>query len=447
MEGPNEIKTRQHYEANYWLDKELPIFIEFMETGSSFPNFAEYAGLKIFGNYSRINAKKSVAINFRKKYGCSQLNYTLFPEFSNLTFFKSFILRNNGENFKNDYIRDRLASSISEGLNVDYQRGRFVLVYYNNRYFGIHDMRERSNEHYFETHYNISPQNIDILKADNSVSAGSPTDYQKLFEWLKKNPLNNEKNYEYIATQIDINNFINYTLIEIYSNNRDWPGNNLKKWRTVNPKSQWKWFLYDLDWGFGSPNDQDGNNIFEFVTNDNGPNWPNGPRHTLLLRQLLENENFFAAFINRMVVLLHKNFDSSKVGKKIDHMMSEINDEIARDQKRWKLSSSRMDNQLAIIKKFAKDRPQTIYKELQDYFKLGELKPITISASGKGTVSIHDIELDSLPITIPFFKGIPINISAIPKADGAWNHWNDGDSKKTRTIYPETDLNLIAIFK
>ena len=97
--------------------------------------------------------------------------------------FKVFLLRNNGSNFGNDYIRDRLASSVSEGLGVDYQRGRFAVVYYNGEYYGIHSIRERSTEYYFETHYGMDPDEIDLLKADNFVSAGSAVDFVAMLNW------------------------------------------------------------------------------------------------------------------------------------------------------------------------------------------------------------------------------------------------------------------------
>ena len=194
MEGPNAEAKEPHHGANYWLDKEIPIFIELVETGASSPAFAKHAGLKIFGNFSRMNAKKSVSIIFREKYGDKRLYYKLFPDHPNLNIFKSFILRNNGQNFHNDYIRDRLSSSISEGLGVDYQLGRFVIVYYNNVYYGILDLRERSNEYYFETHYGMNHNNINMLKANNSVTAGSSDEYISLINWLKKHSLENDDN-------------------------------------------------------------------------------------------------------------------------------------------------------------------------------------------------------------------------------------------------------------
>ena len=447
MEGNFAQSKEPHYGANYWLDKEIPVKVELMEPGMNAPAFAKSAGLKIFGNYSRQNAKKSVAITFREKYGDKRLNYSLFPEFPELNKFKVFILRNNGSNFGNDYIRDRLASSISEGLGVDYQRGRFAVVYYNGEYYGIHSIRERSTEYYFETHYGLNPDDIDLLKADNSVSAGTAVDYVALMDWLESNHLDIGENYAYVESQIDIDNFINYMQTEIYANNRDWPGNNLKKWRSSNPKTKWKWFLYDMDFGMGNGYSAYKNNIFEFAAAEDGESWPNGPEYTLLFRRLLENSGFRTAFVNRMAVLLQMNFSSARVLARIERMMSEINSEIPRDQKRWKLSSSKMNRQLEEIKVFAQERPGVVYDELREYFELGSPIALSLSVSGPGVINVHGLKIDSYPLTVNFFEGTPVQISAEPTAGGIWAGWSDGVMEQTRFVNPGETERLTAIFK
>ena len=447
MEGNYAQEKEPHYGANYWLDKEIPVTVELLELGTSRPVFEKQAGLKIFGNFSRQNDKKSVVITFREKYGDKRLKYPLFPEFPELKSFKAFILRNNGSNYENDYIRDRLASSLSEGLGVDYQRGRFAIVYYNGEYFGIHDLRERSNEYYFETHYGIDPDAIDLLKTDNIVTAGSSVDYVALMNWLETHHLDNEENYSYIASQIDVDNFINYIQTELYANNRDWPANNIKKWRSTSPNTKWKWFLYDMDFGMGNDYSDYTNNIFEFATAEDGEGWPNGPEHTLLLRRMLENEGFKTAFVNRMAVLLQINFESSRVLARIEKMMAEIEAEIPRDQKRWGLSKSRMANQLNMIKDFAKERPNVVYNELREYFKLGVATQMTLSANGPGTIAVHGLKLDVPTLTIPFFAGTPVTVTAEASANGTWAGWNDGITEQTRTVLPGEIATLIANFK
>ncbi len=449
MEGPDAQASNPHFGANYWQDKEVPAFVEFMEAGMKQPAFAENAGIKIFGNYSRANPKKSVAITFREKYGENRLKYPLFPEFPDLKKFKVFILRNNGSNFGHDYIRDMLTGSISEGLGVDYQRGRASVVYYNGEYYGIHNIRERSTEYYFETHYGFDPEHIDLLKADNSASNGSPVEYQNLMNWLEDHSLSSEENYAYVSSQIDVDNFMNYIHLETFVNNRDWPSNNLKKWRTNNPKTPWKWFVYDTDFGFGNSFSEFSNNIFEFATNDEGDpsGWPNGPNSTLLLRRLLENQKFRSAFVNRMMTLLSTNFSSARTVARINTLMSAIASEIPKDQKRWKLNASRMERELEKMISFAETRPKIITAELREFFDLEEETKVNLSVIGKGDILIHGLPVGQYPVDVNFFKGLKVEISAAPRNGYVWAGWSDGVQEQNRVISPSEITSITAYFK
>lgn len=446
MEGPNAEAKEPHYGANYWLDKEIPVFVELVEPEASAPGFAKYAGLKISGRYSRTRAKKSVAITFREIYGDKRLYYKLFPEFSNLYRFKSFVLRNFGNSFGLDYIRDRLASSLSEGLNVDYQRGRYAVVYYNSNYFGIHDLRERSNEHYFETHYNISHKNINLIKADYTVSSGSSEAYTSLMNWLKNNSLENENNFAHIDSQLDIENYTNYIQTEIITNNWDWPGYNVKIWNSSAPPTLWKWYLYDLDQTFGVEKKQAPNNIFQYFS-EGDILYTNTPKHTILFNSLLQNKAFKTSFINRMATLLQTNYESSKILSQIDKMMHEIKEEIPRDQKRWSLNSQKMDKELNTIKEFVKRRPQKIIDDLHDYFKLGAPISTKLSVQGEGTILVHNLPLSKKNTSIIFFSNHPVTISAKPQNNSFWQGWSDGNKNQTRTIYPNKRKELTAIFE
>lgn len=447
MEGPNAQAADPHYGANYWLDKELPVFVELMEPQIKTPVFSENAGLQIFGNYSRMQKKKSVAIVFREKYGSKRLNYPLFPDFPELQKFKWFVLRNNGGNYGTNYIQDRLASSLSEGLGVDYQHGRAAIVFYNGEYYGIHNIREKSNEYYFETHYGYDPEEIDLLKADNAATSGSAVDYMALANWLESHHLDSEENYAYLSSLIDVDNFLNYVHTEVFVNNRDWPGNNLKKWRCNNPSTPWRWFLYDLDFGFGNSHSEYTNNIFEFISEENGESWPNGPEYTLLLRRLMENESFKASFINRMTALLSMNFALKRVKARIEMMMSEYDSEMARDQKRWGLSASHMRNGLNTLLSFAESRKSVLMNELVEFFDLGETVPVTLSSSGNGRVLVHGLPLDEKNMTIEFFAGQKIVLTAQPVNGGVFMGWNDGDISPMRVISPENVDSLMALFK
>ncbi len=445
-EGPNANAAEPHYGANYWLDKTIPAEIAFFEPGTSTSAFESPAGYEIFGNYSRANEKKSFALKFRKKYGNSKLNYRIFPDYPNLETFKDIVFRNNGGNFYQDYIRDRLSSSITKGLGVDYQKGRFAVVFYNGEYFGIHSIRERSNENYFATNYGFDANAIDLLKSDNSASAGSSADFEALENYVQSNDIKNSEVYEYVASQMDIDNFINYMQTEMFVANQDWPGNNLKKWRSTSPQTKWKWFLYDLDWGFANGHSQYSDiDMFHFVTDSTASGYPNGAEYTVLFRNLLKNPGFKNRFINRFATLVKTKFSADSVLRKIDLMMQEIDAEIPRDQARWNHNASYMESSLSTIREFAKERPAKVISEMKDFFGLGEIQEVSVAASGCGSVSVDGISVRSA--TIPLFAEVPVTIKAEDGAGCTFASWNDGEISAERIIIPQQGNSYIAVFK
>ncbi|MCR5379039.1 MAG: CotH kinase family protein [Fibrobacter sp.] len=452
--------------ANYWSNRELPVYVELFEPGSPrTPAFGIMGDFKVTGQYSRAKEKKSFSVTVREEYGAKRLKYPLFPSNPELKKFKAFSVRNFGNNFGSDYLRDRIGSAMTDGLGVDYQRGRYVIVYYNGKYYGIHDLRERNNEYYYETKYGYDPNDIDLLATTSSgtdeASAGSATDYKAMLDWLQTNELSSDANYQKIADQVDVDNYMNYMQAEMFVNNGDWPHNNMKKWRVARQKSKWKWFLYDLDFGFGvSYNTQNGN-VFSYVTNANGTNgmgmgmgqWGGQQSsgsispHTILMIRLLGNEGFKKAFINRYCVLLSMNFAPARLLKMIEELQSQVQPEMARDLEFWGLDASSISNNLEKIKSFAQTRQQTIVSEMQTYFNLGETVPVTLSVQGSGHILVHNLELDANSLQVNFFRDVPVTVTAVATSGGVFSGWSDGVTDAMRTFNPGEVTTLTASFR
>lgn len=450
--------------ANFWSNRELPVYVELFEPGSpKTPAFGVMGDYKISGQYSRAKEKKSFSVTLREEYGDKRLKYPLFPDYPELKKFKAFSLRNFGNNSGDDYVRDRIGTSMTEGLGVDYQRGRYVVVYYNGKYYGVHDLRERNNEYYYETKYGLDASDIDLIDANNDASAGSATDYKAMIEWLQSNELTSDANYQKIADQIDVDNYMNYMQAEMFVNNGDWPHNNMKKWRIASQKSKWKWFLYDVDFGFGAGYNTQNGNVFSYVTNPNGTNGmgmgmmpgmggqqqTSGSisEHTILMIRLLQNEGFKNAFINRFCVLLSMNFSADRLVKRIDELQSQVQAEVARDAEFWNYDAASMSSNLEKIKSFAQTRQQTIMSEMQQYFSLGETASVTLSAQGSGKIAVHNLPLDQSSMTVNFYSGVPVTVTAVPNTGAVFSGWSDGVADITRTINPGEITTLTATFK
>ena len=450
--------------ANFWSNRELPVYVELFEPGSpKTPAFGVMGDYKISGQYSRAKEKKSFSVTLREEYGDKRLKYPLFPDYPELKKFKAFSLRNFGNNSGDDYVRDRIGTSMTEGLGVDYQRGRYVVVYYNGKYYGVHDLRERNNEYYYETKYGLDASDIDLIDAQNEAGAGSATDYKAMIEWLQSNELTSDANYQKIADQIDVDNYMNYMQAEMFVNNGDWPHNNMKKWRIASQKSKWKWFLYDVDFGFGAGYNTQNSNVFSYVTNANGTNGMGMgmmpgmggqqqtrgsiSEHTILMIRLLQNEGFKNAFINRFCVLLSMNFSADRLVKRIDELQSQVQAEVARDAEFWNYDAASMSSNLEKIKSFAQTRQQTIMSEMQQYFSLGETASVTLSAQGSGKIAVHNLPLDQSSMTVNFYSGVPVTVTAVPNTGAVFSGWSDGVADITRTINPGEITTLTATFK
>ena len=476
MTGNNAAMMDPKKGANFWSNRELPVYVEMLEPGKpKTPAFGIMGDYKISGQYSRAKQKKSFSVTMREEYGDKRLKYTLFPDYPELKKFKAFSLRNFGNNSGDDYVRDRLGTSMTEGLGVDYQRGRYVIVYYNGKYYGIHDLRERNNEYYYETKYGYDPNDIDLVatttSGTNEASTGSAADYKSMIDWLKSNDLKSDANYKKVADQIDVDNFINYMQAEMFLNNSDWPHNNLKKWRVASQKTKWKWFLYDTDFGFGvSYNTQTGN-VFSYVTNPNGTQGMGGfnmggmgdwggmgggqqqstngsvSEHTILISRLFGNEGFKNAFINRFSVLLAMNFSAERLLKRINDLQSQVEPEMTRDQQFWNYTASSMSNNLETVKNFAQSRQAAIREQMESYFTLGSSVEMTLSSQGSGTILVDGLALDQSSMKVKFYTGIPVTLTAQATSGAVFTGWSDGVTDVTRKVNPGEVTSITAVFR
>ena len=173
-------------------EAEYPVHVEFFEKGSASvkKDWQIDAGISLTGNYSRTYEKKPVAIKMKKEYQDGRLKYSLFSTRPEDNKFKGFNLRNGGNRYVGDFVADPAMTSVVEGSTVDYQRSRQVVVFYNGVYKGIHDLRERLNEHFVETNHGIDSKEVDMIKqVKDSVTAngGTADSYINMLKFIGDN--------------------------------------------------------------------------------------------------------------------------------------------------------------------------------------------------------------------------------------------------------------------
>lgn len=468
--------------SGLYEDVEFPVHVEYFEKGSSTAKatWEIEAGISMMGNYSRLERKKSVAIVMREEYQDGWLHYSLFDtRKSENDKYKAFNLRNNGNRFVSDYFADALGGAILEGSGVDYQRSRQVVVYYNGKYFGIHDMRERFNKNYVESNYGIDASTVNMVKhltEKVTASNGTTDDYIALLDYAAANDFSGENNdkYEYIKTMMDVGNFADYMAAEIYIHNGDWPNNNVRAWRT--PDQTWKFMVYDLDhgfvWGWNVDGFGEGTNMFKWVKQGGRPA---GKCHTdsdkdftgdkahcfhVLYNRLIKNPDFKRLFINHSAVML-KNYLNRDVVEKVRAKMAGSIDEAEAErdlkengQKDRGYGSFTVSN--SNLTDWAEARDREILEQYRSEFDLGDMAEVTISSS-KGAVLMEGMKLPGSTSTSTnykgkFFKDIQMELTAVPSGGSVFDGWSgcepvEGKPETTCRVTIKDGVTVTAKFK
>ena len=461
---------------------ELPVHVEFYEKGRSSKGKAWEAdgGISLMGGWSRMERKKSVAIVMREEFGGTWLKYPLFETRKGVNDkYKGFNLRNNGNRFVSDYFADAVGGAILEGSGVDYQRSRQVVVFYNGKYYGIHDMRERFNKNFVETNYGYDASSVTFLKhlgIKVEASNGTPDEYLAMLEYAAAHDFATDNDaYTYMTQLMDMGNFANYMLAEMYVHNGDWPNNNVRVWKS--PESPlWKFMVYDLDHGFdwewGVSGFSDGTNMFKWVK-QGGRGDSDAKCHTsstkdftgnkahcfhVLYTKLIENPNFKRLFLNHAAVMLQSYLNAENVRAKAKFLAGMLNSEdVARDmdveaykERRGQYPHS-FDAYGERLGPWAEERDGKFLSEIQEEFGVGSMTSVSITANGKGSIVMDGMTLPSANYKAKFFAGNAMVLTAVPEAGSIFGGWTGCEpvagTPETCVATVAEGLSITASFK
>ena len=337
--GNNASTSYPYKGANFWKDVEVPISFEFYEDGELGLNFT--AGMKIFGGWSRGEAQKSVAIYLRKQYGLQEITYPFFED--NINTFSKFILRSGGQDFGYLKIKDAfLQESLDGEMDIDKQDYRPVVVYFNGKYYGIYNIREKTDKSYVKNHYGYDETEIDFIEKNSGVTAGSIDEYNKLLNYVKNTDMTTDEAYQYVDSQVDLQELANYWVVETYFDQFD--PMNIKFYKPKDGK--WRWILFDLDQTFFSWSYKTIKWDLPFDPYAHGNNYY---LNTSLMSNLIKNPKFREMYIETFAKHLNTTFKPDRMNQILDRMVDEIKNEMPYHIDRWykesiQVSSYTLDN-------------------------------------------------------------------------------------------------------
>ena len=369
----NKINSGNYHKRG--KDFERKVYFQYFNTAGKL-DFELNIGMRIHGGITRRNPQKSLKFYARKKYGEVRINLPFLAEKG----VKRFILESMKESGGGQaLIEDIVAQEIVKEIGLEQQNFQAVTVFINGEYWGLHNIRDRMDEHYLAYKFNMPKDSFDIMDGnparDYEEIYGSNADYIALLDFVKVNSLSINKNYVHIASQIDLANFIDYYSVEIFFANNDWPIHNIKIWRKK--KGKWRFLLYDLDGGFTSSSRDHTLDMFSRLSNNEDcGSCANSPDATLLFRNLMKNEEFRKRFENRYKEIIQQYMRPERTLAIVDSIAKIYKPNMQKHINRWGYPSSLKHNWERDIEKnikeFLRNRENVTLLNLNNYLQKNE---------------------------------------------------------------------------
>ena len=416
--------TYQSGKKNYEFDWRRPTNIEFFFEPEQESQINQLCETRIMGGATRGNKMKSLAVYANKRFGAKRLDYEFFPDQRpGITDFKSIALRNAGNDFDGLYQRDAIIQcNTAKHVDIDYQAWRPAIVYINGQYTGMLNIRERSNEDNIYTNYE-GLEDLDMFENWGELKEGTWDNYNAFKAFYTEHGHTLAEYEQWMDTM----EFLNLMLVNLFYNNRDFPGNNIVMWRPTEEGGRWRWIMKDTDFGLGLYGVSASFNTIKWIYDPNydpGTNWANQYDHTRLFRRLMEDSDFKREFIDRAAIYMGDWLNSRGTFAVWNPMYDMIKYEYPYHRelvnKWWPNYTEEMNN----ARNWIANRPSYFYKYLAEYYHLGTPLPLTVNKSmdenqrGEIEILMNGVKLSEAFFDGKFFKDRRMTITGSSLKDG-----------------------------
>ena len=398
-------------------------------------DFSVTCGIRLHGGHGRLaekNPKHSLRLVFKKEYGEKTLKYPLFGE-EEPNKFDQLVLRchfgNSWQHWmesnrqKAQYTRDIWARRIQRKMGWTSVNALYVHVFLNGMYWGLYNIAERVDDQYGKDHLGGKKEDIDVIKIEEEGGNHIEASEGDLEAWenMVETAANAYDDAYYYRLQgkdaegnpdpsqealLDIDNFIDYMLINQYAGNTDWDHHNWYAIRRKGEESQgFRFLCWDSELILDNPHEN-------VLTKNNGKESPTG-----IFNHLLENKDFTKRYMARAKELLA---DDGMLGAKSteevwDSLYNNISTALYAEAARW--GDYRRD-----VHPY--QTPGTLYTVDETYMternRLHEqyfpYRSSTVLSMIENTLDIDDFE--------PLAEWIPLTASFFHKWDGTGKNAN-----------------------
>jgi hypothetical protein len=385
--------------------------------------------------------------------GGDPMLYPVIPDRGFRNQYSDFYMRNGSNQFLTLPYKDAAqVKMMCAETNSYYSAFRPASVYINGQYFGLYELREKWNKEKFIIEDNATEETIELL----SLSAyfgyvlraveGDVDNY-----WNDLNALNalDPASPDYIeeADQyFDMKYYTDYIIGETWMGNTDWPGNNIKIYRSDATDNRWRFCTIDLELSLQPNGWTDCNTDVLAQVIGIGEGNP----FVSTFNRSIQNPAYRNFFVNRYADILNTAYQTDRLLAVEQNFYDQMVDEMPNEYARWadpnnvEGSMQGFADNHQIFRDELECRNTVIRDQIQNNFQLTDQINVTLNVfpEGAGTIQINTIIPESLPWTGIYFNGIPVTMTAIANPGYVFGSWSSENILTSPFTNSELTINI-----
>ena len=276
--GPNGIYTNA---TSRGVAYERAASVELIHPNGA-RGFQEDCGLRIQGGAFRnhgLTKKHSFRLLFKGIYGATKLRFPLFGPGAPDRFDTVTLRATANDGYQWDavggrglYVRDPFVRQTVLDMRQVSSHDTFVHLYLNGIYWGLYNPCERVDHAFSATYYGGDKEHWDSI-TQHGVNHGSIAAWNVMLNLCLQGLATNTAYYRIqgrdpdgtrnyaLPNYLDVENYIDYMIANLYGGNTDWPHNNWAAGRYQLDGEGFKFYVWDAEWVMGIGSDLNTNQV------------------------------------------------------------------------------------------------------------------------------------------------------------------------------------------
>jgi CotH kinase protein/Chitobiase/beta-hexosaminidase C-terminal domain len=281
----------------------------------------------------------------------------------------------------------RLGDELFRSLYADagglVSRATPAMLLINAKPWGLYNLHEKIDRAYLQRVNGAA--DYDFVSDAGYRDSEQGRSWNDLLDFFATRDLTDDQNLQKATRLIDVENFTDYWLFNIYAANLDWPHNNYYAFRKRADGERWRWISWDTDATFN----------FEKGVRHDTLSWATrgSLRHdlsyagrerdedgwlvsTAIIRALLTNRNYQTLFVRRFCKLHDSHFRPDRLTSRFETIVDRMKPQLTVDWARWPGSKQAYLDGVQGVRRFIGERPAIVLRQFQERFGFTECRAV-----------------------------------------------------------------------